>query len=302
MERLFGGGGEMSEEYILITPAKNEENNLPDVADSVIRQTIKPKLWVIVDDGSTDDTPIIIGNLENKFEWIISIRLPPQARDITFHYAYVCKKGFDYTVEYCEENGIGYKFIGLLDADTELEEKYFEKLINEFRKDRNLGIASGSVYYDINGKPQWDKSNENLPRGTGRLWIKDCFLDTGGYLAEASPDSISNVKAMLHGWKIKQFKYIVEIQKRKTSGAEGLWKGYKTDGWMAHYLNKHPLLVFLNMIYIITKKPYYVGIAFLYGYLMSVFKRKEKIDDEEIRDYYWNRRLREVLKLKIKQE
>ena len=281
--------------YILITPAKNEENNLPPVASSVIRQTIKPKLWVIVDDGSTDGTPIIIKNLESKYEWIRSIRLPQRARDITFHYAYVCKRGFDYTIGYCEENSIDYEFIGLLDADTVLEEKYFEKLINEFRKDRNLGIASGSVYYDINGKPQWDKSNENLPRGTGRLWIKDCFLDTGGYLAEASPDSISNVKAMLHGWKIKQFKYIVEIQSRLTSSAEGLWRGYKINGKVAYYLNKHPFLVFLNMIYITTKKPYYVGIAFLYGYLMSVFKREEKIDDEEIKDYYWNTRLKEYL-------
>ena len=281
--------------YILVTPAKNEENNLPDVAGSVIKQTMKPKLWVIVDDGSTDGTPIIIKNLESKYEWIRSIRLPQRARDITFHYAYVCKRGFDYTIGYCEENSIDYEFIGLLDADTVLEEKYFEKLINEFKKDRNLGIASGSVYYDINGKPQRDKSNENLPRGTGRLWIKDCFLDSERYLVEPAPDSISNVKAILYGWKIKQFKHIVAIQKRWTGSAEGLWKGYKIKGGVSYYVNKHPLLVLLNTIYFAAKKPYYTGIAFLYGYLISVFKRKEKIDDEEIRDYYWNTRLREVI-------
>jgi hypothetical protein len=165
---------------------------------------------------------------------------------------------------------------------------------------RNLGIASGSVYYDINGKPQWDKSNENLPRGTGRLWLKDCFLDTGGYQVEPSPDSISNVKAVLYGWKIKQFKHIVAIQKRWTGSAEGLWKGYKIKGGVSYYVNKHPLLVLLNTIYFAAKKPYYTGIAFLYGYLMSVFKRKEKIDDEEIRDYYWNTRLKEYKNVLVK--
>jgi glycosyltransferase involved in cell wall biosynthesis len=287
--------------YILITPAKNEEKALRDVADSVIRQTIKPKLWVIVDDGSTDNTPLIIKNLESKYKWIRSIRLPQRARDITFHYAYVCKSGFDYAIEYCERNTIDYEFVGLLDADTILEEKYFEKLINKFKKDKNLGIASGGVYYNnINKKLQGDKTNENLPRGTGRLWVKDCFLDTGGYQVERSPDSISNVKAVLHGWKIKQFKHIIAIQSRMTSSAEGLWTGYKINGKTAYYLNKHPLLVFLSIIHFTTKKPYYIGIAFLYGYLKSVFKRKEKIDDEEIRDYYWNTRLKEYKNVLVK--
>lgn len=282
--------------YILITPAKNEKNNLPDVAGSVIKQTIKTKLWVIVDDGSTDGTPIIIKNLESKYEWIKAITLKPEPRDQMFHYPVVCKSGFDYAIEYCEKKGIDYEFIGLLDADTILEEKYFEKLIDEFDKDKNLGIASGGIYYDINGTLQWDKTNEKIPRGTGRLWTKDCFLNTG-YLAKPSADSISNVKAILRGWKIRSFKHIVAVQKRKTSSAEGLWNGFTIDGRKVYYLNKHPLLVLLNVLYFTTKKPYYTGIAFLYGYLISVFKREEKIDDEEIKGYYWNKRLREILRV-----
>lgn len=285
----------VSQKYILLTPAKNEEDNLPDVAGSVIKQTVKPGLWVIVDDGSTDDTSLIIKNLISNYDWIKSVSLPPHARDITFHYAHVCKNGFDYAIEYCKENGINYEFIGLLDADTVVEGKYFEKLINEFKSDRDLGIASGGIYHDIGGTLQWDKTNENLPRGTGRLWITNCFLDTDGYLVEPAPDSISNVKTMLDGWKVKQFKHIVAIQKRLTSSREGLWKGYKTNGWMAYYLNKHPFLVFLNAIYFTTKKPYYTGIAFLYGYLISVLKKREKIQDKEIRNYYWNTRTREVI-------
>lgn len=280
--------------YILITPAKNEENNLPDVADSVIKQTIKPKLWVIVDDGSTDDTPIIIKSLENEYEWIKALSLKPGPRDQMFHYPIVCKSGFDYAIEYCEKNVIDFEFVGLLDADTVLEAKYFEKLINEFNKDEKLGIATGGIYFNINGTPQLEKTNENLPRGTGRLWTKECFMNTG-YLAKPSADSISNIKAILCGWEIKKFKNIVAVQKRRTSSAEGLWKGLTINGQKAYYLNKHPLLVLLNVIYFTTKKPYYTGIAFLYGYSVSVFKRKEKIDDEEIRDYYWNTRLREVI-------
>lgn len=283
--------------YILITPAKNEDNNLPDVADSVIKQTIRPKLWVIVDDGSTDDTPIVIRNLKEKHNWILSLRLPPRPRDITFNYSYVCKEGFDYAVEFCRQNGIDYEYIALLDADTVLEKNYFDRIIDEFEKDKKLGIASGGIYYNINGKLEWHKSFENLPAGTGRVWRKDCFFDTKGYLVEPSPDSISNVKAVLHCWKIRQFKQIIAIQKRWTSSAEGLSKGYKINGKMAHYLNKHPLLVLINTIYFATNRPYYTSIAFLYGYLVTFFKRKEQIGDEEIKRYYWNTRLKEYGKV-----
>ena len=58
--------------YILITPAKNEEKYLLNVAESVISQTQRPVLWVIVDDGSTDNSPAIIKNLEKHHDWIQS--------------------------------------------------------------------------------------------------------------------------------------------------------------------------------------------------------------------------------------
>ncbi|NPE27880.1 glycosyltransferase family 2 protein [Methanococcoides sp. SA1] len=46
--------------YIIVTPCKNEDRNLCDVAQSLINQTILPVLWVIVNDNSTDKTPAIV--------------------------------------------------------------------------------------------------------------------------------------------------------------------------------------------------------------------------------------------------
>jgi glycosyltransferase involved in cell wall biosynthesis len=282
--------------YLLITPAKNEEIHLPKVAESVIGQTVNPTLWIIVDDGSTDNTPEIINKLENHFNWIKSIRLPLHPRDITFHYSYVCKKGFEYAIEFSNNNAINYNFIGLLDADTVLEKRYFEKLIGKFNKNNSLGIASGQIIDVFNEEVHWDKiqrgkPNKVLPSGTGRLWRKACFFETGGYPIEPAPDSISNVKAELRGWNIVQFSSIIALQQRQTSSTEGLWKGYKINGKNAYYLNKHPLLILLNIIYYSTNKPYYLGIAYLYGYLWSVFKHLKKIEDEEIKSYYWNDRI-----------
>jgi len=264
-------------------------------ANSVLKQSILPELWIIVDDGSTDETSEIILGLTSKHSWIKSIRLLPRSRDITFHYSFVCKQGFDFAINYCHENQIPFDFIGLLDADTCLTETYFEQLISAFEQDPLLGIASGGTYYTVNGTLEWIFSMDNYPAGTGRVWRSACFFETGGYVVEPSPDTISNIKAELHGWKTKNIKEIIAIQTRPTSGAEGVWKGYTIDGGNAHYLNKHPLLVCINVIFFSTQKPYYIGIAYAYGYLRAVFRRDKKIADEQIKEYFWKQRFREYL-------
>src|SRR5437588_6678012 len=47
-------------DYCLISPARNEAEYIRETLDSVLAQTVPPKRWIIVDDGSTDDTPKIL--------------------------------------------------------------------------------------------------------------------------------------------------------------------------------------------------------------------------------------------------
>jgi glycosyltransferase involved in cell wall biosynthesis len=286
--------------YILITPVKNEEKNLCDVFESVINQTMKPAIWLIVDDGSTDNSPTIIQNYVSKHVWIKTIHLPPRPRDIVFHVSYVYKCGFDYIIKYCDDNKIEYNFISSLDADTVLEPEYFEKLLCKFETSEKLGIASGGLYHEIGGELKLSTKVENFPSGTGRVWSKKCFFDTDGFTLEPSADSISNIKATLRGWDTQRFNEIKMIEKRLTSSAEGLWKGYKHNGYMAYYLNKNPLLIFLGALQYTLRKPHYIGIAFLWGYIVPFIKREDKIKDREIREYFWNHRIMEYKNIVIK--
>lgn len=281
-------GPHLKGKYLLVTPAKNEEQNLPDVSKSVTEQKLKPELWIIVDDGSTDGTSRILEDLQANFLWVHSIRLPPRPRDITFHYSYVCKQGFDYALEYCRENNIEFEYIGLLDADTVLEENYFEKLLAEFEKNNSIGIASGGIYYETDGKLSLEVTSKSLPRGTGRIWRKECFFETGGYQVEPSPDSISNIKALMRGWQLIQYADVIQIQKRKTSAADGLWHGYIKNGWMAYYLGKNPFIALVNVLYFSVKSPHYTGAAYFWGYFNSAVRKEKRIQDPEIRAYYRN--------------
>ena len=45
--------------YVIITPARDEEDHLAETIAAVASQTILPLQWIIVNDGSTDQTGVI---------------------------------------------------------------------------------------------------------------------------------------------------------------------------------------------------------------------------------------------------
>ena len=52
-----GARQDMSMRYALVTPTRDEETDLPRLAaESLAAQTVRPDVWVIVDNGSTDRT------------------------------------------------------------------------------------------------------------------------------------------------------------------------------------------------------------------------------------------------------
>ena len=62
--------------YVLITPARNEEAFIAKALDSVVAQTLLPARWIIVDDGSLDRTAEIAASYAERYPWIELIRRP----------------------------------------------------------------------------------------------------------------------------------------------------------------------------------------------------------------------------------
>ena len=57
-------------DYCLISPARNEAQYIRRTLDSVLAQTVLPKRWIIIDDGSTDETPEILAEYAAKHDLI----------------------------------------------------------------------------------------------------------------------------------------------------------------------------------------------------------------------------------------
>src|SRR6185295_8573420 len=62
--------GALAMPYVLISPCRDEADYMRETLDSVVAQSLRPAKWVIVDDGSTDDTPRILAEYARRHEWI----------------------------------------------------------------------------------------------------------------------------------------------------------------------------------------------------------------------------------------
>ena len=166
---------------------------------------------------------------------------------------------------------------------------FFEKLINEFESDHRLGIAgSGTQYFKGNHIIQ-AKVGEEEPSGGDMLIRRGCFEDCGGIQITWGWDSTLKAKAKIRGWKTKRFEYVKALETRYFGSVEGYWKRYMDAGVAAYYFNLNPIHAIIKSIILIGKKPHYIVFAYPICYFVSLIKRKEKISDEEIREFYWNK-------------
>ena len=261
-----------SKNYLLITPCKNEGKNLPHVIDSVANQTILPVVWIIIDDGSTDDTSKVLQEYGSCYKWIRVLRLEEQPHDLGLHLAEVMIKGFDLAISYCQKNHLDYSYLGNLDGDIVLPNNFYENLINEFEKDASLGVASGGTENLVDEKLIKVHLRPTEPSGGHMLIRRKCFEECGGILRSYSVDSVVKAKARIRGWKTWRFEENITIELRGVNRGNGYWNGTKKMGESFYFRNVHPVNVGVKSIRYLIGSPHYGFIPFLVGYGKSVAK------------------------------
>ena len=191
----------MALKYALITPARNEQAFLEATIIAVLHQTIRPLLWVIVSDGSTDRTEEIVRRYSTKNPWIELISLPQR------HDRHFAGKVHAFNAGYERVKRLGYDVIANLDADVSLEDpEYFAFLLTKFAQDSQLGVA-GCPFRE--GTTQYDYrfSRKEHVSGACQVFRRECFEDIGGYipLKIGAVDLMANVTARMKGWKTETF-------------------------------------------------------------------------------------------------
>ena len=121
--------------YVLITPAHNEADYIEKTIESVVSQTVLPRLWIVVSDGSTDETADIVRRYLPSHPWIELIERPPRQER---HFA-AKVEAFDAGYDRVRE--LEYDVIGNIDGDVSFGADYIEFLLSQFAANPELGVA-----------------------------------------------------------------------------------------------------------------------------------------------------------------
>lgn len=280
--------------FYIVIPAHNESEHIGQTLESLVNQEFLPEKIIVVNDHSTDDTAEIVEGFTKKYPFITLVNSTSEANHLpgskvieAFHKGY---KSLD------EEYDIICKF----DADLVFPKNYLLELKRIFEKNPKIGMAGGFCYIEKDGNFVLEKlTNKDHIRGALKAYRKECFLQIGKLKPSIGWDTIDELLAQYHGWKVVtdtslKVKHLKPTG--KTYGKEarfkqgeafykmryGFWLTFIASAKLA-FLKKRPML--------------------LYDYLRGYFKAKKQklpflVNQEEgkfIRELRWRKMRKKFL-------
>lgn len=279
-----------SVKYVIVTPVRDEEKHVEATIESVTRQTILPTEWVIVDDGSSDKTGTIIDQYSARLQWIRAIHRPDRGLRksgggvIEAFYA-----GFG--ALHCND----WEFIVKLDGDLTFSPDYFDKCLERFSRDAELGIGGGGIHHSIGGKSKLEVNPRFHVRGATKIYRRPCWEAIGGLWAASGWDTIDELKANMLGWRTYSFEDIPLLHHRLTGSADGLVRDRVKHGVACYASGYHPLFVAASCLWRLIQKPYIVGSAAIcFGFLKGYLADLPRVNDTRLIHYVRTQQLRRL--------
>lgn len=266
--------------YVLVTPVKDEEATIGITIQSVISQSVLPKMWVIVSDQSADSTEDIVRVYEAKHEFIRLLRLE---RGSGRSFA---------SVVHATEAGIEalrlerYDFLGLLDADVRLKPDYFETLISRFVADSSLGLAGGLVIDMVDGTQLWSPQYLRDIAGATQFFRRECFEHIGGLVAipEGGWDAITCLEARACGYRTETFPDLIveHLKPRNFCQGNTLRRNWQM-GVRDYALGTHPIFEVFRCAARLPESPKLAGaLTRLLGFAWCTINRRTRTISLEI--------------------
>jgi biofilm PGA synthesis N-glycosyltransferase PgaC len=278
--------------YLLITPCRDEAKFARRTLESIARQTVAPAQWLIVDDGSTDDTPRILAEYEAKLPYLKIIRREDRGfRKLgggvidAFYEGYnsVHPDDFDYVCK--------------LDLDLDLPSDYFEQMMLRMEAEPRLGTCSGKPYFrEPSGKMVAETCGDENSVGMIKFYRTQCFKEIGGFVRELMWDGIDCHRCRMLGWIAASWDDVaIRFEHLRPMGTshKNWWTGRVRHGAGQYFMGTGLLYMLASASFRLLRPPMFVGsVAILWGYLKSLLGRKPKYGDpyfrQFLRSFQWN--------------
>jgi glycosyltransferase involved in cell wall biosynthesis len=271
--------------YVIITPARNEGEYIELTMRSVVAQTVRPLKWIIVSDGSTDETDNIVSRYAAEHRWIELLRMPNRRER---HFA---GKVHAFNAGYARLAGLRFDVIVSLDGDISFEEDYFSFLLQRLAEDPGLGLVSGRLVDAASNEDCYDYKYTGIEHVSGacQVFRRGCFEAISGYrpMKAGGIDLVAVLSARAKGWRTRTFTEKAYLHHRPMGAAhvEGLRERLHT-GYKDYLLGSHPLWELFRSIYQMTKRPFVIGgLCIFLGYCSLFVRGAERTIPEDLIEF-----------------
>jgi biofilm PGA synthesis N-glycosyltransferase PgaC len=282
----------MIRSYAVVTPARDEADNLPRLAASLAAQTIRPEAWIIADNGSSDGTSEIARSIAAEQDWVQVLTLPgtsaadrgaPVVRALQAGIAALAARPPQILVN--------------VDADISMEPDYFERLLAKFDGEPSLGIASGSAFELERGHWRQRFVTDTTVWGASRAYRWECLRELLPFEERIAWDGVDEFKANARGWRTTAFEELPFRHHRREGERDGsLWRARRNQGEAAHYLGYRPSYLVLRALWHMRREPAALGMV--WGYLLAAVKREPRSADRAARNFVRRRQSLRNLRLR----
>ncbi len=279
--------------YIVITPARNEESYLRGTIESMAAQTVRPRLWVLVNDGSSDGSGRVMDAAAKQYDWIHVLHRPDRGfRKAGGGVMETFNAGMALVAD------PSWEFVVKLDGDVTFAPDYFEKCFRKFSNDSKLGIGGGLVCNPVKGKLEQESKGDPLfhVRGATKIYKHECWDAIGGLVQATGWDTIDELKANMLGWTTRTFPDIKIVHHRVAGGAYGQWPNWVKNGYANYATGYSPLFMLLKCMRRIFEKPYGVAaMALGVGFFGSYLKKSWRVPDPALIRYLRKQQMQRLL-------
>ena len=265
-----------NDSYVLISACRNESAYVDKLIDAIAAQTLRPLRWIIVDDGSTDDTYARATARSATLPFIQVVKMPGgHARSFSSQ-VYAAMHGAGLTKE------LPFAFLGFLDADILVEPDYYARLVGFMMADPKLGLCGGAVidqYADRVTYTRGGSEDYHVPGGV-QFFRRECFEQIGGHhpIDGGGQDTIADIAAMMHGWTLRVFPELKALHLRPDGFAKDrVFKSGMKWGRKFYLIGYHPLYYFAQCIRRIGQRPVLLGrVCQGAGFLIAYVKHEPR--------------------------